>query len=111
MEATEHLCDGIICSIAAIAAQQGWPHQDREDFTRAVIALSTARGLPQEGSNIYELLQSASEQGQDLNSAFAAAMGQPNAVRNGFFYDGEEDAMFFATRTVDLARQLASEPR
>ena len=114
-EATEHLCSGIICSIAAIAAQQGWPHQDRKDLTDAVIALSTGGELPQEGDSIYDLLQSASEQGQDLNSAFSAAMGQPNAVRTGLFYDStngcDDDAMFFAKRTVELARQLAGEPR
>lgn len=61
------------------------------------------------------MLESASEQGQDLNSAFAAAMGQPNAVGNKLFYDPEkgynEDAFFLAERTIELANELAGEPR
>ena len=61
------------------------------------------------------MLESASEQGQDLNSAFAASMGQPNAVGNKLFYDAEmgynDDALFFAARTIELANELAGEPR
>ena len=53
----------------------------------------------------------ASGQGQSLNSAFAAAIGQPDVAKDGFFYNSsrgyEEDAMSFAKRTVELANQLA----
>ena len=113
-EATEELCKAITCSIAAIAARQGWPHQSQEDLGNAVTALATGT-LPKEGEDIYQMLESASAQGQDLNSAFAASMGQPNAVGNKLFYDAEkgynDDALFFAERTIDLANKLAGEPR
>lgn len=107
--ATDHLCSAIICSIAAIAAVMGWPHRDPGDDLDVVVALATG-SLPPEGEGIYELLQSASQQGQDLNSAFAAAMGQPDAVRTGAFEEAgrtSDDAFLFAKSTVELAHQLA----
>lgn len=106
--ATEYLCSAIICSIAATAALLGWPHQDRDDDLRVVVGLATG-GLPAEGESIYKLLLGASSQGQDLNSAFAAAMGQPRAVRTGAYEDAgrtSEEAIQFAKRTVELADQL-----
>ena len=107
-QATEHLCSGIICSIAAIAALMGWPHRDPDDDLRVVVGLATGN-LPAEGESIYNLLQSASQQGQDLNSAFAAAMGQPEDVRTGAYDDAgrtPDEAMLFAMTTVKLADQL-----
>lgn len=113
-EATEDLCKAITCSIAAIASWQGWPHQSQEDFGNAVTALATGT-WPREGEDIYRMLESASEQGQDLSSAFAAAVAQPNAVGDKLFYDPDkgynEDALFFAERTIRLANELAGEPR
>jgi hypothetical protein len=114
LEATKELCKAITCQVAAIASQRGWPHQSEEDIDDVITALSTGT-LPEEDADVYELLRSASEQGQDLNSAFTAAMGQPNAVGNSLFYDSEkgynEDAMLFAERTIELANQLAREHR
>ena len=107
-QATESLCSAIVCSIAATAALLGWPHQDRDDDLRVVVGLGTG-AFPPEGASIYKLLQSASEQGQDLNSAFAAAMGQPEAVRTGDYDDAgrtSEEAFLFARTAVDLADQL-----
>ena len=112
-QATEHLCSGIICSIAAIAALMGWPHRDSDNDLRAVVGLATG-SLPVEGESIYKLLQSASQQGQDLNSAFAAAMGQPEAVRTGAYDDAgrtSDEAMLFAMTTVKLADQLGKKLR
>ena len=112
-QATEHLCSGIICSIAAIAALMGWPHRDDDDDLITVVGLATG-SLPPEGEGIYELLQSASEQGQDLNSAFAAAMGQPVAVRTGAYDEAgrtPDEAMLFANTTVKLASQLGQNLR
>ena len=113
-EATEELCKAITCSIAAIASRQGWPHQSQEDLGKAVTALATGT-WPREGEDIYRMLESASEQGQDLSSAFAAAVAQPDAVRDRLFYDPEkgynEDALFFAERTIQLANELAGEPK
>ena len=106
--ATECLCSAIICTIAAAAALLGWPHQDRDDDLRVVVGLATGR-LPAEGASIYKLLKSASDQGQDLNSAFAAAMGQPRAVRSGAYDDAgrtSEEVVQFARTAVDLADQL-----
>ena len=86
----------------------GWPHRDPDDDLKAVVGLATG-SLPAEGESIYKLLQSASQQGQDLNSAFAAAMGQPEAVRTGAYDDAgrtSDEAMLFAKTTVKLADQL-----
>ena len=107
-QATECLCSAIICSIAATAALLGWPHRDRDDDLRTVVALATG-SLPEEGESIYKLLQSASQQGQDLNSAFAAAMGQPDAVRNGAYQEAgrtKDEAFLFARTAVKLADEL-----
>lgn len=112
-KATERLCRAIICSIAATAALLGWPHQDRDDDLRAVVALATG-SLPPEDESIYKLLQSASHQGQDLNSAFAAAMGQPEAVRTGAYDEAgrtTEEAFLFARTAVNLADQLGRKLR
>ena len=106
--ATESLCSAIICSIAASATQLGWPYQDREDDHRVMIGLATG-SFPTESTNIYKMLQSASQQGQDLNSAFAAAMGQPDAMRSGAYEDAgrtADDAITFAETVVKLADEL-----
>ena len=113
VQATEHLCSAIICSIAAIAALMGWPHSDGDDDLRVMVGLATG-SLPAEGDSIYRLLQSASQQGQDLNSAFAAAMGQPAAVRSGAFDDAgrnPDEAILFAKTVVKLADQLGQRIR
>ena len=108
-QATESLCSAIISSIAATAALLGWPHRDRDDDLRVMVGLATGGTLPTDDESIYQLLQSASDQGQDLNSAFAAAMGQPEAVRTGAYDDAgrtSEEAFLFARTAVDLADQL-----
>ena len=108
LQATEQLCSGIICSIMAIGAEMGWPHHDRDDDLRVVVGLATG-SLPAEGESIYRLLQSASQQGQDLNSAFAAAMGQPAEIRSGAYDDAgrtSDEAMLFARSVVRLADKL-----
>ena len=110
LQATQHLCSAIVCSITAIAAQRGWPHSDKDDDLNAVVGLATGI-LPAEDDDIYQLLMSASEPGLDLNSAFAAAMGQPYSVNTGFFCDpitDPDDAMLFARQAVELANQLGS---
>ena len=107
-QATECLCSAIICSVAATAALLGWPHRDNDDDIRTVVALATG-SLPAEGESVYRLLQSASQQGQDLNSAFAAAMGQPDAVRTGAYQEAgrtNDEAVLFARTAVTLADQL-----
>ena len=107
-QATEHLCSGIVCSIAATAALMGWPHRDRDDDLKVVVGLATG-SLPAEGESIYKLLKTASREGQDLNSAFAAAMGQPTDVRSGAYDEAgrtQDEAMLFAKTVVDLADQL-----
>ena len=91
----------------------GWPHRDRDEDLRTVVALATG-SLPPEGESVYKLLQSASQQGQDLNSAFAAAMGQPDAVRTGAYQDAgrtNDEAFLFARTAVTLADQLGSRLR
>ena len=106
--ATECLCSAIICALAAIAALLGWPHRDSDDDLKTVVALATD-SLPAEGERVYELLQSASEEGQVLNSAFAAAMGQPEAVRTGAYEEAgrtDEEAFRYAVTAVTLASRL-----
>ena len=113
-EATEELSRAIICSIATIAARMGWPHQTDEDIQAAVTALATGT-YREEHEDLFEVIRSTSEQGQDLSSAFAAATGQPHAATDKLYYDSErgynEDALMFADRTIELAYQLAVEPR
>lgn len=107
-EATEHLCSAVICTIAALAAVMGWPHRDREDDLNAMIGIATG-ALPGPGDSVYEMLGSASKQGQDLNSAFAAAMGQPTAVRSGAYDDAgrtQDEVTMFARDAVTLAGEL-----
>ena len=106
--ATEHLCDAVTATIAAIAATRGWPHLDSDDILNAMVAL--ASGVwPTDYQSLYRALESAPETGQNLNSAYAAAMGQPSAVRSGAFDDAgmtPEDVFLFATTAVNLAREL-----
>ena len=49
VQATEHLCSAIICSIAAIAALLGWPHSDGDDDLRVMVGLATG-SLPAEAT-------------------------------------------------------------
>ena len=108
LPATERLTDAITASITAIAARKGWPHSNDTDIANAVTALVTGK-MPDETADLYELMQSASDQGQDLFSAFGAAMGQPDAVRFAYYSsaDGSDDAQRFAKATVQLANRIA----
>ena len=108
LPATERLTDAITASITAIAARKGWPHSNDTDIANAVTALATGK-MPDETADLYELMQSASDQGQDLFSAFGAAMGQPDAVRFAYYSsaDGSDDAQRFAKATVQLANRIA----
>ena len=112
LRGTEYLRSGIVCSIAAVAALRQWPHADADDDLNAVVALGAGK-LPENDRQIYELLNSASEDGRALNSAFAAAMGQPDNIRAGMFYDSatgsDEDAVLFAERTVELIKRITGE--
>ena len=112
LQGTQHLKAGVISSMAAIAVLNGWPFADERDCLNAVVKLATGV-MPKPEDDLYEILQSASDNGQMLNSAFAAAMGQPDEVKFGTFYDSasgsDDNAIFFARRAVDLARDLASE--
>ena len=88
----------------------GWPHRDRDNDLGVVVGLAIGH-LPADGESIYKLLQSASEEGQDLNSAFAAAMGQPADVRSGAFDDAGRipaEAMYFARTAAMLCRSALS---
>jgi hypothetical protein len=110
----EELCKAINCQIATIAAQHGWPHQTLEDIDNAVTALGTGT-LPQKGDNLSELLEAASELGDELNSAFIAARSQPSLATDTVFHGTDEkfseDATFFAERTIELASLLAGDGR
>ena len=111
-EAAEELCRAVNCQIAVIAAGKGWPHRTPDDIDNAVTALATGK-LPEDGSSIRKLLQSASETGDELNSAFAAARAQPSQAKDRLFHDSDEDyredATSFAERTIELARLLAED--
>lgn len=111
-EAAEELCSAINCQVAAIAAERGWPHRTLDDIDNAVTALGTGK-LPQDGDSIRDLLESASEMGDELNSAFAAARGQPTKATDRLFHEDSKEyreaATFFAERTIELANLLAGE--
>ena len=108
MWATERLCSAVICYVAGLAALTGWPHQDQDDDLRAVVGLASG-SLPTGEESIYKLLQSAPQQGQDLNSFFAAAMGQPEDIRSGAYDEAgrtPDEAMLFARKVIELAGLL-----
>ena len=112
-EAAEELCNAINCQVAAIAAERGWPHRTLDDIDNAVTALGTGKLPPQDGDSIRDLLESASEMGDELNSAFAAARGQPGKATDRLFHEGSneyrEAATLFAERTIELVNLLAGE--
>ena len=76
-----------------------------EDVDNAVTALATGT-MPKGDDDIYELLQAASEQGQDLSSAFAAdLMAQPGIVGDTCCSttakaETTSGALMFAERTI-----------
>lgn len=109
--ATESLASAVICSIAAIAARNGWFH-DYDGIHQAVELLATGR-KPEITWDIHQALADSSELGHDLTSAFSAAMAQPDLVKLGMGYDSangsDEDAKQFARRTIQLANKLNAE--
>ena len=112
-QATESLASAVICSIAAIAARNGWFH-DGDGIHEAIELLATGQS-PETTGDIYEALAQSSELGHDLTSAFSAAMAQPDLVKFGMGYDSangsDEDAKSFARRTIQLADRLNDERR
>ncbi len=112
-QATEQLNRAVTCSITAIGASLGWPHGDPENDVRVMAGIACGK-FPAEGESIYRMLDSAPERGQDLNSAFAAATGQPEAVRTGAYLESgrtSEEATMFARMAVELADELGRELR
>ena len=112
-QATENLASAVICSIAAIAARNGWSHDD-DGIHEAVELLATGQ-KPEITGDIHQALARSSELGHDLTSAFSAAMAQPDLVKLGMGYDSangsDEDAKNFARRTIHLADRLDVERR
>lgn len=110
-EATESLASAVTCSIAAIAARNGWSHDD-DGVHEAVELLATGRN-PEITWDIHLALADSSELGHDLTSAFSATIAQPDLVRFGMGYDSangaDEDARNFARRTIQLANRLNAE--
>ena len=111
-QAAESLASAVTCSIAAIAARNGWVHDD--GVHEAVELLATGQS-PEITEDIYQALARSSELGHDLTSAFSAAMAQPDLVKFGMGYDSEngsdEDARNFARRAIQLAERLNAERR
>ena len=110
LRATEELTHAVVCQVVAIAASKGWPHSSDQQISDAITALATGQ-LPDENADLYTLLKSASEEGINLISAFGAAIGQPDTVRFGLFYEGnegiEEDSQHFAKRAIELANWMS----
>lgn len=112
-QATESLASAVTCSIAAIAARNGWVHDD-DGIDEAVELLATGRN-PEITWDIHQALADSSELGHDLTSAFSAAMAQPDLVKFEMGYDSangsDEDARNFARRAIQLAERLNAERR
>ena len=110
-QATESLVSAVICSIAAIAARNGWFH-DYDGIHEAVELLATGRN-PEITWDIHQALADSSELGHNLTSAFSAAMAQPDLVKFGMGCDSangsDEDARNFARRAIQLAERLNAE--
>jgi hypothetical protein len=112
-QAAESLASAVTCSIAAIAARNGWVHDD-DGVHEAVELLATGQS-PEITEDIHQALADSSELGHDLTSAFSAAMAQPDLVKFGMGYDSangsDEDARNFARRAIQLAERLNVERR
>lgn len=112
-QATENLAKAVTCSIAAIAARNGWSH-DEDGVHEAVELLATGRN-PEITWDVHQALADSSELGHNLTSAFSAAMAQPDLVKFSMGYDSEngsdEDARNFARRAIQLANHLNAERR
>ena len=110
-QATENLASAVICSIAAIAARNGWLHDD-DGIHEAVELLATGRN-PEITWDVHQAIADSSELGHSLTSAFSAAMAQPDLVKFGMGYDSangsDEDAKSFAMRSIQLAKHLNAE--
>ena len=110
LEGTETLTDAVRAALGFIAATREWPHATREDLYNVTTALATGT-LPKDDDHASELLGTASEEGIDLCSAFAASMGRPDSVKFGLYGDDQhvvrEDAILFAEMTIKLAGRMA----
>ena len=109
-EAARELTRAVVCTVAATAAAQGWPHAGDEQMHDAITALATGK-MPTKPSDTYELVLHAPDKGADLTSAFGACMGFPDTL----MYDpmdrtpqeAEADARYYAQLAIDLIKELS----
>ena len=93
LAATEHLWDAVVCTLAAVAHHNGWPHSDDDELYAVAEQLNALDDDPDEF----------------LLSGFSAAQYQPDKVRYGFFdmNDGcDDDARIIANAVINLVREL-----
>ena len=110
IEAAEEMTHAVVCQVAAIAAQKGWPHSGDKEVYDAVTALASGR-MPVEAEDTYRLMGAASDRGVDFSNAFGAAMGLPESLRLGMSNrtarEARDDSEYYARKAMDLARELA----
>lgn len=91
--ATERLWDAVVCTLAAVAHHNGWPHSDDDELYAVAERLNALDDDPNEF----------------LLSGFSAAQYQPDKVRYGFFdmNDGcDDDARIIVNAVINLVRNL-----
>ena len=110
LEGTEALTDAVRAAVGYIAAMREWPHGTIGDLYNVAEGLATG-ALPEEGDNWWEYPDTATDEGAEFRSFFAASMGRPSSVQFGLFYDSQdgsdEEAVMFARRAIELAGRLA----
>ena len=110
LEGTEILTDAVRAALGYIAATREWPHGTQGELYNVAEGLATG-SLPKEDDNWWEYPDTATDEGAEFRSFFAASMGRPSSVKFGLFYDSQdgsdEEAVMFARRAIELARRLA----
>ena len=110
LEGTETLTDAVSAVVACIAATREWPHATQGELYNAAEGLATG-SLPKEGGNWWEYQDTATDDGAEFRSFFAASMSCPDSVKFGLFYDSkdgsDEEAVMFARKAIELAGRMA----
>ena len=110
LDGTETLTDAVRAAVGYIAAKREWPHATKGELYNVAEGLATG-SLPKEDDNWWEYPDTATDEGAEFRSFFAASMGRPDSVKFGFYCNDrsavQEDAILFARRAIERAGRLA----
>ena len=113
LEGVETLTDAVRATLGYIAAVRKWPHSNHEDLYSIAAALSSGDDWPTTMEEFDRALENASEEGEEMRTAFAASMGRPRMLKFGAYAENPEgprkDGILFATTAIELAKSLAGQ--